>query len=60
MHQYGFVNVVLTKEKGALVFAMTHDSNNDWTYKFVESMVPFDSKWNSEICSRPRERSQVG
>ena len=52
MHQYGLsrlVNVVLTKEKRALVFAMTHDSIDDWTYKFVESVVPFDLKTPSGI-----------
>ena len=63
MHQYGLsrlVNVVLTKEKGALVFAMTHDSNNDWTYNFLESPLTLRLQVNSEICPRPHERFQVG
>ena len=52
MHQYGLrrlVNVVLTKDKGALVFAMTHNSNDKWTYKFIESMVPYDLKTASGV-----------
>lgn len=36
-------------KKRSLVFAETHDSNDDWTYKFVESMVPFDLKTPSGI-----------
>ena len=51
MYKHGLshlVNVVLTKEKGVLVFAMTQQSD-DWTYKFVESMVLFDLKTASAI-----------
>ena len=44
MHQHGLsrlVNIVLTKHKEALILAMTHSSDK-WTYKFIESMVPYD------------------